>query len=74
MLQGNAALYHPDTLRLARGALRTAGILAVWSADRSPGFEHALHAAGLQWHAHDIPARGGPDDPLHTIYLARAAA
>ncbi len=74
MLQGNAALYRPDTLRLARSALRPAGILAVWSADRSKGFEHALHAAGFQWHTHDIPARGGPDDPLHTIYLARAAA
>lgn len=73
MLRANAALYSPDTLRLVRHALRPAGILAVWSADRSPGFEHALRTAGLHWRAHDIPARGGPDDPLHTIYLAREA-
>lgn len=74
MLQGNAMLYQPDTLLLIRRALRPTGILAVWSADRSPRFESTLRATGFHSVAHDVPARGVPDDPLHTIYLARAAA
>jgi spermidine synthase len=74
MLQRNASLYGPDTLRLIRHALRPAGTLAVWSADLSPGFENNLRHAGFLWRAHAIPARGAPDDPLHTVYLAWEAA
>ena len=74
MLQGNAALYQADSLRLIRRALRPAGTLAVWSADRSPRFESTLRDAGFHYLTHDVPARGAPDDPLHTIYLARAAS
>jgi hypothetical protein len=74
MLAGNAALYEPAGLRLIRRALRPSGILAVWSADPSPRFEHNLRAAGFHWRTHAIPARGAPDDPLHTIYLAWEAA
>jgi spermidine synthase len=74
MLQANASLYASRTLRTIRRALRPAGTLAVWSADPSPRFEHNLRDAGFQWRAHDIPARGAPNDPLHTIYLAREAA
>jgi SAM-dependent methyltransferase len=71
MLAGNDALYRPETLRLIRRVLRPGGSLAVWSADPSPRFEHDLRSAGFRWSAHDVPARGAPDDPLHTIYLAR---
>jgi hypothetical protein len=46
------------------------GLLAVWSADPSPDFEHRLADAGFRWTRTDVPARGAPDDPLHTIYLA----
>jgi spermidine synthase len=74
MLQGNAALYQSDSLLLIRRALRPAGTLAVWSADPSPRFENTLREAGFHCLAHDVPARGAPGDPLHTIYLARAAA
>ncbi len=70
MLSRNDALYHPKTLRLIRRVLRPAGPLAVWSADPSPRFEDHLRSAGFQWSAHGVPARGSPDDPLHTIYLA----
>jgi hypothetical protein len=70
MLAGNTALYHPETLRVIRHVLRPAGSLAVWSADPSPRFEHALRSTGFAWRAHSVPARGAPDDPLHTIYLA----
>jgi spermidine synthase len=74
MLAANASLYRPETLRLIHRALRPAGILAVWSADPSPRFEHNLRGAGFQWRSQDVPARGAPDDPLHTIYLAWEAA
>lgn len=74
MLSGNARLYTPETLRLMRRTLRPGGTVAVWSADPSPGFEGNLRRAGFQWQAHDVPARGAPDDPLHTIYLARKVA
>ena len=74
MLPGNSALYGPAGLRLIRHALDPDGTLAVWSADRSPRFEHTLHDAGFRWYALDVPARGAPDDPLHTIYLGRNVA
>jgi spermidine synthase len=74
MLTGNASLYTQESLWTVARALRPAGILAVWSSDPSPRFEHNLHAAGFRWSAHHVPARGGADDPVHTIYLARAPA
>jgi len=74
MLAGNTSLYGPESLRLIRRALRPAGTLAVWSADPSPHFEHNLRSAGFQWDAQAVPARGAPNDPLHTIYLAWEAA
>ena len=74
MLASNAWLYAAGGLALIRRALRPHGVLAVWSADRSPGFAAQLDAAGFRHEAHDIPARGAPDDPLHTVYLAWPAS
>ena len=71
MLAGNAALYTAEGRRRLRAALVPAGRLAVWSADPSPGFEARLTACGLSWRRRDVPARGMPEDPLHTLYLAR---
>ena len=71
MLRGNASLYAAEGLRRMRRALTGSGVLAVWSADPSPRFEQALGDAGLQWQSIQVPARGGPDDPMHTIYLAQ---
>lgn len=70
MLRGNASLYSPEGLQRLRCALRDAGVLAVWSADPSPRFEHALRDAGLRWDRTDVPARGCAGDPLHCIYSA----
>jgi len=69
MIRSNVRLYLADGLRAFRHALRPDGGLAVWSADRSPRFEENIRRAGLQWRAYDVPARGGADDPRHTIYL-----
>jgi spermidine synthase len=69
MLPGNHKLYGAAGLALLRAALRPGGVLGVWSADRSAGFEAALTAGGWRWTATEVPARGGADDPRHTIYL-----
>jgi spermidine synthase len=69
MLAGNRGLYGAEGLALMRAALLAGGVLAVWSADRSAAFEARLTAAGWRWTATQVPARGGPDDPRHTIYL-----
>lgn len=70
LLRANQRLYSPRGLRLIRTALRPQGVLAVWSADRSIAFERRLNAVGLHWQSVDIPARGQPRDPTHTIYFA----
>ncbi len=74
MIDANHALYTEAGLRRIRRALTPTGRLAVWSADRSAGFEAALRSAGFCWRGVDAPARGGPADPLHTIYLASPAS
>lgn len=73
MLAHNAALYSCDGLLRLRDALAPGGRLAVWSADRSPGFEVRLAACGLAWRRVDVPARRATDDPLHSLYLATPA-
>jgi hypothetical protein len=30
-----------------------------------------MTACGLDWRRTDVPARGAPDDPLHTLYVAQ---
>ncbi len=71
MLAGNAALYTAEGLHRLRAALSPGGRLAVWSADPSPRFEARMTACGLDWRRTDVPARGAPDDPLHTLYVAQ---
>jgi hypothetical protein len=56
---------------VVRRALKRPGMLAVWSAGRSPRFERNLQSAGFRWRGVDVPARGIPNDPTHRIYLAR---
>jgi spermidine synthase len=68
---GNDPLYSERGLRRLRRALAPSGVLAIWSADRSPGFETLLDDAHLRWRASEIAARGVAGDPLHVIYTAR---
>jgi spermidine synthase len=74
MIDANHCLYTEDGLRRTHRALTATGRLSVWSADRSTGFECALRSAGFGWRSVDIPARGRPADPMHTIYLAWPAS
>ncbi len=67
----NALLYSPQGLARLRRALARDGVLAVWSADRSPRFERSLEEAGFSWSASEVAARGVSGDPVHVIYSAR---
>jgi len=69
----NQFLYSQQGLELTKKALAHGGIVGVWSASRSMGFENVLDASGLRWRRVDVDARGGADGPEHTIYLAREA-
>jgi spermidine synthase len=71
MLADNATLYTTKGLHRLRAALTPGGRLAVWSADPSPRFEARMTECGLDWQRTDVAARGAPDDPLHTLYMAQ---
>lgn len=68
--QGNDGLYQVAGLARSRAALRSGGVLAVWSSHPSPRFTQRLRAAGFQ--AEEVPTaarrtgRGG----RHMIWLA----
>jgi spermidine synthase len=67
---GNHRLYSPEGLALARAALRPGGVLAIWSADRSPPFLARLDEAGFAARAVAVAALGEAGGPEHTIFLA----
>jgi spermidine synthase len=64
-----AWLYSVDGLQRVKCALAPDGVLAVWSADRSPSFEEALSAAGFGWRGVAVAVNDG-SAVQHTIYLA----
>lgn len=65
---GNAALYGEAGLELLAGRLAPGGVLTVWSANASPGFEARLRARFGTVEVRTVPVpRGEPD----VVYLAR---
>ena len=70
MVAANRFLYSAGGVRLILRALRPGGVLAVWAADRSAGFERVLD--GFAHERMEVNLRGG-GGPVHTIYLVRAA-
>ena len=73
----NEGLYSPAGLAAAKAALRTNGLLAIWSAGPDPGFTKRLQAAGFMVEEQAVRARAAPDGsggkgPRHTIWFARA--
>ncbi|WP_411141028.1 spermidine synthase [Streptomyces sp. x-80] len=69
---GNGSLYSPTGLAACQDRLTPGGVLAVWSAQPSPGFEQALRNAGFSGvRTKEIPVvRGVPD----VVHLARKGA
>lgn len=68
---GNERLYSRTGLAKARDALKTGGILAVWSAAPDNKFTVRLKDAGFAVDVQTVRARPGNKGPRHTIWFAR---
>lgn len=68
---GNDHLYSDAGLAAARAALRSRGVLAVWSAAPDPAFTRRLGRARFVVEEHEVRARGTRGGPRHLIWLAR---
>jgi spermidine synthase len=66
---GNDGLYENRGLAAAYGALRTGGILAVWSAREDRKFEQRLRYAGFNVEVERVRGRLKKGGPRHTIFL-----
>lgn len=67
----NDWLYSRAGLAAAWGALRPAGVLAVWSAAPSPAFRRRLQEGAFQVDEHRVRSRGPRRGSQHTIWIAR---
>lgn len=68
--KGNDWLYARAGLEAAFAALRSAGVLAVWSAGPDQAFTKRLCQAGFDVQEVRVPARGKGGGIRHTIWLA----
>jgi spermidine synthase len=66
----NDWLYSRPGLEAAHGALRAAGVLAVWSSGPHPVFAQRLRRAGFTVDELQVPARNSHKGRRHTIWLA----
>jgi spermidine synthase len=64
----NADLYTVDGVNRCRRALRSGGVLAVWSPQSNPEFETTLRNI---FPTVEVETTSAPDEPASTIYLAR---
>jgi spermidine synthase len=69
-LASNDRLYDPPGLLRIKRALKPGGLLAVWSASRSPVFEKRLAEAGFAAGSESVRSRG-KKGARHTIFLGR---
>jgi spermidine synthase len=67
---GNDALYTAKGLRAAHAALRTGGVLAVWSSGPDAAFAKRLRAAGFAVAEQRARANGARGGARHVIWLA----
>jgi spermidine synthase len=72
--RGNQLLYSPPGLELMRRTLRPGGVLAVWSAARSPDFEQRMRKAGFAARSELARARGAAGGAAHVIFVGQLAA
>lgn len=70
----NERLYSRWGLRSAHAALRSGGILAIWSAYPAAGFDRTLEAIGFAVEERKLPAFIGSDDDVHHIWFATKQA
>jgi len=68
----NEALYSLDGLLAARQALKSGGVLGIWSMRYDKPFETLLEKAGFDVTVEKVPAsKKGKQNRFHCIYLAR---
>ena len=68
--RANAWLYGPEGLSAAHEALRSGGVLAVWSASADRAFRRRVSAAGFEVEEVRVPGRGGRR-ARHVVWIAR---
>ena len=66
---GNAGLYDDRGVAAARAALKTGGVLAVWSASDNRKFEQRLRYGGFTVEVERVRGRLKKGGPHHTIFL-----
>lgn len=67
LFEGNRPLYGPEGLAAIMKALKPAGLLGLWAADPSPGFEAVLAGQSLAFERVEVAV--GEAGPLHTLYV-----
>lgn len=67
----NLGLYENDGVAAAHAALRSGGVLAVWSAWEDRKFEHRLRFHGFEVHTESVRARLQKGGARHTIFVGR---
>jgi len=68
--EGNAALYSPQGLKAAMTALKSKGVLGVWSAFPEPRFTKRMKQAGFK--TQEVPCRAfGKKGSKHMIWLGQ---
>ena len=68
--EANDPLYSMAGLATAKKALRSNGILAVWSSEGDPRFTSRLNKTGFAVDVKTVPARSNGKGAKHTIWLA----
>ncbi len=68
---GNDGLYSPAGLQTAKRALKSGGILAVWSAGNDAKFTKRLEKSGFAVDEVAVKARTNGKGPRHVIWFAR---
>ena len=68
--EANDRLYSMAGLAAAKQALRSNGILAIWSSEGDARFTSRLHKPGFAVEVKTVPARSSGKGAKHTIWLA----
>ncbi|WP_417590841.1 spermidine synthase [Parasphingorhabdus sp.] len=69
--EANDRLYSMAGLAKAKKALRSNGILAIWSSEGDTRFTSRLHKSGFAVDVNTVPARSNGKGAKHTIWLAQ---
>ncbi|HEX8437603.1 hypothetical protein [Archangium sp.] len=72
--EANRWLYGERGLTAIQRALKSRGVLVVWSASSDPAFANRLKRAGFDTEVVETPARGKGGGPMHTLFIGRVRA